>query len=134
MRRSRRIGNRATAEVKLEVSANRSRVLLDNCVPRRLATAIEGHEVASVVDLGWADLKDGELLDRMADKFVVLVTVDRGIRHQQRLHNRSLSIVVLRARTNRLADLLPLVPALLVVLNHMKPGAVHEIGATQAVG
>jgi predicted nuclease of predicted toxin-antitoxin system len=94
-----------------------------------LAAAIEGHVVANVVDLGWADLKDGELLDRMANSYDVLITVDRNIRHQQRLHDRPFSIVVLRARTNRFGDLLPLVPALLDTLSRVKAGEVHEIGA-----
>jgi hypothetical protein len=57
-----------------------SRVLLDNCVPRRFAPLIEGHTIASVIELGWAGLKDGELLDRMANEYGVLITVDRGIR------------------------------------------------------
>jgi predicted nuclease of predicted toxin-antitoxin system len=113
------------------MSAVGSRVLLDNCVPRRFATLIEGHTVASVIDLGWAGLKDGELLDRMASEYDVLITVDRGIRHQQRLHDRSFSVVVLRARTNRLADLLPLVPALLDILSRVKAGIVYEVGAGQ---
>jgi predicted nuclease of predicted toxin-antitoxin system len=106
----------------------RRRVLLDNCVPRRLAALIEGHTVASVVDLGWGNLKDAELLDRMAGRYDVLITVDRGIRHQQRVRGRSFSIVVLRARTNRLVDLLLLVPPLLQILKAVKAGAVHEIG------
>jgi hypothetical protein len=65
------------------------RVLLDTCVPKRLATAIDGYVVASVIDLGRAALADGELLDRMAGSYDVLLTVDRGIRHQQRLHDRT---------------------------------------------
>jgi len=108
------------------------RVLFDNCVPKRLAATIEGHVVASVIDLGWASLKDRELLDRMAGRYDVLVTVDRGIRHQQRLHDRPFGIVLLRARTNRFADLVPLVPALLEKLRDVKAGGVYEIGATSA--
>jgi hypothetical protein len=38
-------------------------------------------------------------------------------------------VIVLRARTNRLADLLPLVPALLKALDGIKPGEVREIKA-----
>jgi predicted nuclease of predicted toxin-antitoxin system len=69
------------------------RVLLDNCVPRRLAAALEGIDVTSVVDVGWARLTDRELLDVMADHYQVLVTVDRGIRHQQRLRDRAVAVV-----------------------------------------
>jgi hypothetical protein len=103
------------------------RVLLDNCVPWRLAESIHGHEVASVIGLGWAELTNGRLLDAMAGQFDVLVTVDKGIRFQQSLNDRPVALVLLRARSNRLADLLPLVPALLQVLDEVKPGEVREI-------
>ena len=105
------------------------RVLIDNCVPKRLASAIAGHNVACVVDLGWGALPDGTLLDRIANEHDALVTVDRNIRHQQRLDSRPFCVVVLRARTNRLADLLPLIPALLDVLGRAEPGKVYEIDA-----
>jgi len=55
------------------------RVLLDNCVPWRLAESIHGHDVASVIDLGWANLTNGRLLDVMAGEFDVLVTVDKSM-------------------------------------------------------
>lgn len=63
----------------------------------------------------------------MDGRFDVLVTVDKGIRHQRQLASRQLALVVLRARTNRLADLLPLVPRLLATLEFIEPGAIAEI-------
>ena len=63
----------------------------------------------------------------MAGQFDVLVSVDKSIPFQQRLSKRPFAVVVLRARTNRLADLLPLVPALLKALDEVKPGEVREI-------
>jgi hypothetical protein len=105
------------------------RVLLDNCVPWRLADRCHGHDVESVIDLGWDTLEDGLLLDAMAGRFDALVTVDKSIPFQQRLNNRPFAVVVLRARTNRLADLLPLVPALLKALDDIKPGEMREVRA-----
>jgi predicted nuclease of predicted toxin-antitoxin system len=78
------------------------RVLLDNCVPWRLARSIPGHHVASVIHLGWANLTNGRLLDVMTGQFDVLITMDKGIRHQQRLHDRPMALILLRARSNRL--------------------------------
>jgi hypothetical protein len=75
----------------------------------------------------WGDLDDGPLLRAMAGRFDVLVTVDKGIPKQQRLNNRSFAVVVLRARTNRLADLLPLVPKLREALRGALPGSVQEV-------
>jgi hypothetical protein len=64
----------------------------------------------------------------MTGRYDVLLTVDRGIRHQQRLLDRPIAVVSLRAPTNRLADLLPLVPDLRRVLGQVKIGQVYEIG------
>ncbi len=105
------------------------RVLLDNCVPWRLGDEISGHEVSSVIDLGWADLKNGALLDAMAGRFDALVTVDRSVPYQQRLHDRPFAVLLLRAKSNRLADLRPLLPSLLRALDEVKPGEVREIRA-----
>jgi hypothetical protein len=46
---------------------------------------------------------------------------------QQRIDHRPFAIVVLRAMSNRLGDLLPLVPALLKALEHLKPGEFREV-------
>jgi hypothetical protein len=81
-----------------------------------------------VIDHGWAEIKNGALLDAMAARFDVLITVDKSMHFQQRIDVRPFALLVLRARTNRLADLLPLVPALLNVLDDVKPGEVREIG------
>lgn len=80
-------------------------------------------------------LTDRNLLDAMVGHYDVLVTVDRGIGHQQRLHDRPIAVALLRVRTNRLADLAPLVPGLRHALGHMRLGVVREIGgAPMGVG
>ncbi len=103
------------------------RVLLDGCVPSRLADELSEHEVSTAPEMGWADLDDGPLLDAMAEHFDVLVTVDKNLPKQQRIDNRPLAVVVLRAKTNRLADLRPLTPKLREVLENARPGQVYEI-------
>lgn len=77
--------------------------------------------------MGWTDLDDGPLLDIMAGRFDVLVTVDKSLPKQQRVNNRPVAVVVLRAKTNRLADLLPHVPSLRAVLGTLRPGQVYEL-------
>jgi hypothetical protein len=103
------------------------RILLDACVPRRLSNELPGHEVRTVPEMGWADLDDGPLLDAMAGLFDALVTVDKNLPKQQRVQNRLFGIVVLRAKTNRLADLLPSVATLRVALEELHPGEVREL-------
>jgi hypothetical protein len=77
--------------------------------------------------MDWADLDDGPLLDAMAERFDVLITVDKSLPKQQRISDRPLAVVVLRAKTNRLADLLPLAPKLRAMLENARPGQVYEI-------
>jgi len=88
---------------------------------------LTGHEVRTAPEMGWADLDDGPLLDLMAGRFDVLVTVDKSIPKQQRLDDRSFAVVILRAKTNRLADLLPLIPALQTAIEELGPGQVREV-------
>ncbi len=105
------------------------RVLLDGCVPKRLGRELPNHEVRTAPELGWGDLDDGPLLDAMAGKFDALVTVDKNLPHQQQLGSRPFGVVVLRAKTNRLVDLLALVPWLRATLKRLRPGQVTIIGA-----
>lgn len=104
------------------------RVVLDHCVPRRLGGSLGGHAVTTVGALGLADLDDGPLLDRLAGACDAFVTVDRRLPAQQRLGGRPFAVLVLRARTNRLADLGPLVPALLAALATAPPGQATIVG------
>src|SRR5947208_637701 len=103
------------------------RVLLDACVPKGLRRSLPGYEVQTAHEAGWGDLDNGDLLDAMQGLFDVLVTVDKRLPSQQHIKGRSLGVAVLWANSNRLADLLPLVPALLAALSVLKPGTVEEI-------
>ncbi len=98
------------------------KILLDENLDWRLGRELAGHHVSSVSLIGWAGIKNGELLRRAEDQFDVLVTMDKGIYHQQNLSGLRLIIVALRARTNRLADTRPLMPALLTVLQTARLG------------
>src|SRR5258708_2670865 len=74
------------------------RILLDECVPRRLRREFPGHDVHTVPEMGWSGKKNGELLQLMAGQaFEVLLSVDRSICHQQNLQAAGVAIVVLVA-------------------------------------
>jgi predicted nuclease of predicted toxin-antitoxin system len=103
------------------------RLLLDACVPRKLKHELAPHLVWTARERGWNRLQDGPLLDVMAGEIDALVTMDRGLRFQQRLQGRAFAVILLRAKSNRLDQLLPLVPALLQVLSEVTPGEVREI-------
>ena len=104
------------------------RVLLDECVDWRLSRDIVGHDVKTDRQMGWATIKNGELLDLASEHFDVLVTVDRNLFFQQNLGAVSIAVIVLRARTNRLAELRPLVPSLLAAIESATPGIAKFIG------
>jgi hypothetical protein len=104
------------------------RVLLDECVPKRLGRLVVGHAVRTVPQEGWSGKKNGELLALMAAAgFEVLLTVDQGIRHQQNLVAAGVGVVVMVGASNQLTDLVSLVPGVLTALTAIKPGDVVEI-------
>jgi predicted nuclease of predicted toxin-antitoxin system len=103
------------------------RILLDECVDWRLSRDIIGHDVKTARQMGWATIKNGELLALAAQQFDVFVTVDRNLSFQQNLTAFPIAVLVLRARTNRLADLRPLIPALLAALPTLKPGVAQLV-------
>jgi predicted nuclease of predicted toxin-antitoxin system len=105
------------------------RILLDECVDWRLSRAIAGHDVKTAKQMGWASIKNGELLALASKRFDVFVTADRNLSYQQNVEALPIAIVVLHAKTNRLADLLPLVPNLLAIIVSAKPGAVVTVNA-----
>jgi predicted nuclease of predicted toxin-antitoxin system len=81
------------------------RIVLDENLDWRLGRALPGHEVESVTRLGWAGIQNGLLLKKAQEAdFDVLLAMDSNISFQQKLIGHPIKIVVLRARSNRLAD------------------------------
>jgi len=105
------------------------RVLLDESLPRGLAGLLTDHDVVTVVDQGWAGMKNGELLSRASEGFEAFVTINANLPYQQALERFPIGVVLLRARSNRLADLEPLVPALLASLTEIGPGELRTVSA-----
>ncbi len=104
------------------------KVLLDECVDWRLSRAISGHDVKTAHQMGWVAITNGELLALASEHFDVFVTVDQNLTFQQNLADLPIAVSMLEARTNRLADLIPLVPLLLAAINSAKPGSVVVVG------
>ena len=104
------------------------KLLLDECLPRDLRKHLTGHECKTVPEAGLAGMGNGQLLV-LAEQagWQVLLTMDRGMPYQQNLAGRTISLMVIRARSNRLPDLPPHVPAILAALPTLKPGEVMQI-------
>jgi hypothetical protein len=74
------------------------KVLLDENIPHDLRPHFHGHETFTASFLGWAGLKNGQLLSAAEAKaFDVLVTGDLSIEYQQNLTGRRIAVVSLSA-------------------------------------
>lgn len=104
------------------------KILLDECVDRRLAHDLVGHSVTTVPKMGWAGIKNGALLALAEQEFEAFVTVDRKISVEQDVKKFKSSVILLRARTNRLEDIRPLAVELLEKLPRATAGEVILIG------
>ena len=98
------------------------RVLIDECLDWRLARGLPGHQVSSVSRAGWAGIKNGRLLALAEDQFDVFITGDRNLSFQQPSVGLRIAVVILAAPSTRLADTLPLMSKLLLLLSTLVPG------------
>ncbi|PHM06546.1 DUF5615 family PIN-like protein [Nostoc sp. 'Peltigera malacea cyanobiont' DB3992] len=92
------------------------KLLLDECIDRKLAREFVRYEVKTVPQMGWAGVKNGQLLALAEADFDVFITVDRNLSFQQNLPHFDIAIIVLQAQSNRLIDMKPLVPKVLATL------------------
>jgi len=105
------------------------RVLLDECLPRKLCRLLVGHQVTTVPQAGLAGLKNGALLAQAAGRFDCLITIDQSIPSQQNLQRAGIALITLAAVSNRLDDLAPLVPQVLAAIPSATAGQIHRISA-----
>lgn len=105
------------------------RVLLDENLPADLAADLTGVEATTVGEAGWGGITNGELLRRITDRFDALLTMDRNLQHQQNIARLPFGVVLVRAPSNRLVHLRPLVPAMLEAFRGLQPGELRVVGA-----
>lgn len=60
--------------------------------------------------MGSAGLVNGKLLRRIAGNYEVFVTIDGNLTAQQNMKGLSFAVIVLRARSNKMEDIRPLIP------------------------
>ena len=104
------------------------KLLLDECIDRRLAREFVNTEVKTVAQLKWASIKNGALLSLAKKEFDVFVTVDRNLSFQQNIPKFDIAVIVLRAKTNKLEDLRPLVPEIEAVAARARKGELIQVG------
>lgn len=84
------------------------RILLDENLPRKLAGYLTGHECRTVVECGWS-----------------------GKKNEQDLSTKRIAGLILRARSNRIQDLILVIPECLTALASIQPRQVVRIGSRQ---
>ena len=104
------------------------RVLIDECVPRKLKGLLAPHQCETAPDAGFAGKKNGELL-RLAEHagFEVFVTVDHGIEFEQNLSKHKLAVLLIRPKSSRLEDVVPYVPRIVEALKSVQIGQLIRI-------
>ncbi len=105
------------------------KILLDECIDRKLAREFSGYQVKTVPQMGWAGVKNGQLLSLAEAEFDVFITVDRNLSFQQNLPQFDIAVIVLQAPSNRLIELKPLVPEVLAVLATAAKGQATIVSA-----
>jgi predicted nuclease of predicted toxin-antitoxin system len=105
------------------------RLLLDEQVPVVFADELPSYEVHAVQAMGWSGIENGELLRIAADAgFDVLVTLDKGIEFQQNLAALPMSVLVIKARSNRIEDLERLAKSVLEAIESIQPRTLVHVG------
>ena len=104
------------------------KVLLDECLPKDLRDHLLGHDCETVPRVDFSGKANGELF-RLAERagWQVLLTMDQAMPYQQNLADRTISLVIIHAQSNRLPDLLLRVPAVLAALRSIKRGQAVRI-------
>ena len=105
------------------------KVLLDENLPRKLAGPWLATNAARSSRVGGSGQKNGDLLALADLQFDVLLTLDRNLPYQQNLDTTRIAILIVRARSNRIQDLLPVVPECLAALATIQPRQVVRVGS-----
>jgi predicted nuclease of predicted toxin-antitoxin system len=104
------------------------KILLDECLPFDFRHSFPGHQAHTVQWAGLKGKKNGELL-RAAEAagYQALLTVDHGMGFQQPSTGRKLALILIHSPTNQIEELLPLVSAILLALETIKPGEITAL-------
>jgi len=101
------------------------KVLLDECTPRVVKKRLPTHDISTVQEMGWAGIKNGELLTLAEAQFEVIITTDKNLRYQQNLAGRALAVLVLPS--NQVPVVERVLPAIESALQTIKAGDYIEI-------
>jgi len=108
------------------------RVLLDECVPKRLCQLLIGHDCVTVPQAGWAGIRNGKLLELAESKFDAFLTVDKNLAFQTRIIDRNIAVLVIHSSSIEFDVLATFDEDILEALQNLEPGTVRQITKTKA--
>jgi hypothetical protein len=108
-------------------------VLLDECVDARFAPHVTGFETDTVLGKGWSGISNGKLLGLAQVEFDVFVTVDKNLSFQQHLPKFSIAVILIHCQSNRVQDLLELLPNLLAAIPQAPKEQVTHIASNTSL-
>jgi hypothetical protein len=101
------------------------KIIIDECVPSIVKRGLPDRRIVSVQDMGWAGVKNGELLKLVTQEFDVFITSDKKLRHQQNLASLELAVILLPS--NQVPVVRGLLPRIDEVLGSIQPRGLTEI-------
>ena len=88
------------------------KILLDECVTKRLKPYLTEFEVFTVSEMKWNGIKNSKLMTLCIDNnFDLLLTIDKNLMFQQNLEKYKLTIVVLNSSTSKIEELVLFMPS-----------------------
>ena len=104
------------------------KILLDECVTRKLKRYLTEFEIKTVVEMNWSGLKNGSLMNAaIADEFNILLTIDKNLEHQQNMNKYKIAVVVLDVEKSKIEFLLELLPEFKERVGEFEKGKVYLI-------
>ena len=111
------------------------KILLDECVTKKLKQHLSEFQVSTVVEMQWSGLKNGKLLSASVDAgFDILLTIDKNIGYQQNVHDHDIAIVIFDTRRSKIEVLLDFVPLFKAGISKFEKRRAHllEMIATES--
>lgn len=101
------------------------RILLDEGVPDIIQKRLSKFSIFSVQEMGWRGVKNGVLLDLMADDFRIIITTDKNLPSQQNLKKRQIAAIILP--TNEVPTVARLLPRIEEAIDTISPGEFKQL-------
>lgn len=106
------------------------KILLDECVTRKLKSHLTEFEVNTVVEMNWSGLKNGNLMRKAIEEgFDILLTIDKNLEYQQNLNQYPLSVVVFDVKRSKIEYLHELIPDFKSKVNSFEKGKAYLLVA-----